>query len=77
MALLSFENSTPRAQRLKAGNACPLSSTSIGTFPLRSGRLVGRDGSGPIHHDNAVAGGAQRAKISSTVTTSAKRKRIV
>jgi hypothetical protein len=34
MALLSFADSTPRAYRLKAGNACPPISTLIGTFPI-------------------------------------------
>jgi hypothetical protein len=34
MALLSFVDSTPRAYRLKASNAAPLISTSVGTFPI-------------------------------------------
>ena len=33
MALLSFVESAPRAYRLKAGNAAPPISTSIGTIP--------------------------------------------
>jgi hypothetical protein len=35
MALLSFVESAPRAYRLKAGNAAPPISTSIGTIPGR------------------------------------------
>jgi hypothetical protein len=36
MALLSFADSTPRAYRLKAGNACPPISTLIGTSSEQS-----------------------------------------
>jgi integrase len=39
MALLSFADSTPRAYRLKAGNACPPISTLIGTSSATSATL--------------------------------------
>jgi hypothetical protein len=44
MALLSFVESAPRAYRLKASNAAPPISTSIGTIPDRctlAGRIRG------------------------------------
>jgi hypothetical protein len=43
MALLSFADSSPRAQRLKVGNACPPISTFTGAFPgaARRARALG------------------------------------
>jgi hypothetical protein len=40
MALLSFVESAPRAYRLKASNAAPPISTSIGTIPTPARRGV-------------------------------------
>ena len=40
MALLSFADSSPRAYRLKVGNASLPSSTAAGTFPWRFDRIL-------------------------------------